>query len=70
MSNEDIKQRNAAVMLDAVLTRKEAAAALRISTFTLDRRIKDKTIRAVKIGNAVRVPVESIAKLLAGDGEA
>jgi excisionase family DNA binding protein len=70
MSNEDIKQRNAAEMAAAIarraLSRSEAAQALGISTFTLDRRIKDGTIHAVKFGRTIRVPVEAIDKLLAG----
>ncbi len=53
MSNEDIKQHNAAVVRAAVerraLTRKEAAQTLGISTFTLDRRIRDGTLRSSQI---------------------
>jgi excisionase family DNA binding protein len=50
------------------LSRRDAAAMLGISRYTLDRRIADGTIRAVRIGDSKRnrlvIPVAEIERLV------
>jgi excisionase family DNA binding protein len=47
------------------LTRAEAAAHLRVSARSIDRRISDGTIKAAKIGARIVIPKSEIARLLA-----
>lgn len=52
--------------LPKVATRAEAADALRVSTRTIDRLIRDGKLRAVNVGaRTVRVTVDSIDALIA-----
>ena len=48
------------------ISRREAAAALGLSTRSLDRRIHDGTIASARIGGRVMVPVEALNRLEAG----
>lgn len=47
--------------------RGNAAKVLRLSVATLDRRVADGTIRAVKIGHRVVIPGQEINRILAGE---
>jgi excisionase family DNA binding protein len=67
-TNDSIQQRNAAVMR-RVLSRRQAAEALGVSTWTIDRRIEDRTLQAVRFGRTIRIPIEEIENLLAGSKE-
>lgn len=51
-------------MSDRALTVTEAAEALRFSRRTIERRIRDKTIRSIKIGGGRRIPAQEIARIL------
>ncbi len=44
-------------------TKAEACEFLRISEPTLNRRIKDKTIAARKIGHLIRIPISELERL-------
>jgi excisionase family DNA binding protein len=60
------------ISLDALnrplLTINEVAAALRVSEKTVQRRIKDGTIRPVQMGGRlVRISSDELARLIAGD---
>ncbi len=48
----------------ATLSRCEAATSLGISVDTLSRRIKDRTIRAIKIGGLVKIPRSEVDRVL------
>ncbi|CAG1770342.1 hypothetical protein BAC2_00979 [uncultured bacterium] len=48
------------------LTRAETAAHLRLHERSIDRRINDGTIKAVKIGNRVLIPKSEVQRILAG----
>jgi excisionase family DNA binding protein len=51
-----------------LLTINEVAAALRVSEKTVQRRIKDGTIRPVQMGGRlVRISSDELARLIAGD---
>lgn len=53
-----------------VLTRKEAASALRVSPHTIDRMTADKQLDAVKIRGSVRITTASVEKVArAGTGK-
>jgi excisionase family DNA binding protein len=44
-----------------------AAAHLGLSVRTLERRIKDKSIRATKLGRLVRIPDSEVRRLAKGE---
>jgi excisionase family DNA binding protein len=48
----------------ALLTMKEAAAYLRVSTRTVQRQIKDGYLQAVRIGRSVRIERSALAQAL------
>jgi excisionase family DNA binding protein len=53
--------------MSILLTRKEAAKELRVSTRTIDRLITNGLLRPTRIGRAVRIPVVQIQKFALGD---
>ena len=55
---------------DDVLTRAEAAAYLRITTRTLDRRVQDGTIPSALVGRVRRFSKRALQDLLRGNGQA
>lgn len=50
-----------------LLTRSEAAAALRVSLTTITRLTQSGQLRAVHVGRAIRIPAESIRAFIAGE---
>jgi excisionase family DNA binding protein len=46
-----------------LLTPKEVAAILKVSTKTVERRIADGTIPHIKIGSVVRIPADFLSKM-------
>ncbi|MBI5192139.1 MAG: excisionase family DNA-binding protein [Nitrospirae bacterium] len=48
-----------------LLTVDEAANQLGLKSTTIRRRILEKTITTVKIGRAVRIPVEAVERIIA-----
>lgn len=52
---------------EAVFTVKETATILKVSTRTVRRRIKDKTLAIVRVGRSVRVLAKSLAALIRGE---
>ncbi|BBY86507.1 helix-turn-helix domain-containing protein [Mycolicibacterium tokaiense] len=53
--------------LPPLLTRVEAAALLRISTATLDKRLRDGSLASRKIGGLVRIRREDVLALIFGE---
>jgi excisionase family DNA binding protein len=49
-------------------TKAEACAILRISAPTLNRRIKDGTLAARRLGRLVRIPISELERLAAVQG--
>lgn len=47
-----------------LLTVREVAEALRVSTETIRRHVHDGTIRAVTIGRLIRIPAPELERLL------
>jgi len=52
---------------EVVFTVKETAALLKVSTRTVRRRIKDKTLVVVRVGRSVRVRSKPLAALIRGE---
>ena len=50
-------------------TAKEAAAMLTLTTPTITRWIREKRLKAVKLGKSYLIPAESIKGILEGDVE-
>ena len=53
--------------LQAVFTVKETATILKVSTRTVRRLIKEKTLAVVRVGRSVRVRAKSLADLTRGE---
>jgi excisionase family DNA binding protein len=58
---ERIEERGA---LPPLLTVGEVASSLRISDATVHRRIADGSLRSVRLGTIVRIPVAEVTRLL------
>jgi len=54
--------------IEKLLTRKEAAQAMRVSLPTVDRCLRDGAIPKRHIRGAVRIPASAIANILSGKG--
>jgi excisionase family DNA binding protein len=52
----------------ALLTREEAAERLRLSVVTVDRLRRQQELQTVRMGRAVRIPVESVTAFLLKKG--
>ena len=50
-----------------LLTRSEAAHALRVSLTTITRMTKAGQLRAVRVGRSIRIPAESVRAFIAGE---
>ena len=50
---------------ETLLTRKEAAVALKVSIPTIDRCLRDGTLPKRRIRGAVRIPASAVARLIA-----
>lgn len=59
--------RTAALVATKLLTVIEIASMLNISPRTLRRRIKDKTLPAVRIGRLVRIHPDDLAAFMRGE---
>jgi excisionase family DNA binding protein len=64
-----VKQREVtSIVMDwrdrAALKRLEACRVIGISPSTLDRRIRERAIRATKVGGVVLVPVDEIERII------
>jgi excisionase family DNA binding protein len=52
---------------EAVFSVKETATILKVSTRTVRRLIKDKTLAVVRVGRSIRVRARSLAALTRGE---
>ena len=55
-------------MMEPLLTKKEAAAYLKVSVRTVDRLIQEHGLRIYKVGRAIRIPESSIMQMLDREG--
>ena len=53
------------VEVETLLTRKEAAEALKVSVPTIDRCLRDGVLPKRRIRGAVRIPLKAVARLIA-----
>jgi excisionase family DNA binding protein len=54
------------IQAEGLLTVREAAAVLNVSTETIRRRLKDGELRGVQLGRVLRVPASEVDRVLSG----
>jgi excisionase family DNA binding protein len=54
------------VQAEGLLTVREAASVLHVSTETIRRRLKDGELQGVRLGKVMRVPASEVDRVLSG----